>query len=128
MESDFRELPGLSVQVNEVLYVPSLEAPAEKPHPFVYFLAIVNDSQEHVVIFGRKWVVEEEGGEVTVLEGDGVVGQRPDLPAGDRYSYNSYHVMAGNGRAWGAFYGLTQEGKKVRVDIPRFEMEIPGWV
>ena len=65
----------MEVRVDDVIYMPSLEAPQDKPHPFVYFLTIRNRSGTRVVIRGRKWVVREDDGEVTVVEGDGVVGQ-----------------------------------------------------
>ncbi|MDQ8190433.1 ApaG domain [Roseibacillus persicicus] len=128
MDEQWQELKGLSVQVSEVLYVPTLEAPEEKPHPFVYFVDITNDSDEQVTLHGRKWVVREHNGETTVLEGDGIVGQRPVLPPKDRYSYNSYHVLAGSGTACGAFYGVTDSGRRVFVAIPEFGMAVPDWV
>lgn len=128
VEDNWRELAGLRVKVNEVVYVASLDAPADKPYPFVYFIEIVNDSEEQVVIYGRKWVVRDHDGSLLVLEGEGVVGQRPDLPPGERFSYNSYHVMAGSGTAWGAFYGVTKSGEQVRVEIPKFAMDVPEWV
>lgn len=125
---DWQELKGLSVEVSEVLYVPTLEAPEEKPHPFVYFINVINDSTEELTLHGRKWIIREHDGELTVLEGDGIVGQRPVLPANDRFSYNSYHVLSGSGAAWGAFYGITKSGRRVVVKIPEFGMAVPGWV
>ena len=74
---DWQELRGLSVEVSEVLYVPTLEAPEDKPHPFVYFINVINDSDELVTLHGRKWFVREHNGELTVLEGQGIVGQHP---------------------------------------------------
>ncbi|MDP0492617.1 MAG: ApaG domain [Verrucomicrobiota bacterium JB023] len=109
------------------MYVPSLETPADKPHPFVYFISIVNDSDENIVLHGRKWVVRESDGETTVLEGDGIVGQRPSIPAGDRFSYNSYHVVATSGEARGAFYGQTEGGDRFVVPIPAFGMQVPNY-
>ena len=40
------ELEPLRVSVDDVLYMPSLDAPTERPHPFVYFITITNDSEE----------------------------------------------------------------------------------
>ena len=128
MAEDWQELEGLSVEVSEVLYVPTLEAPEEKPHPFVYFVNVINDSAEEVTLCGRKWIVREHDGELTVIEGEGIVGQRPVIASQGRYSYNSYHVVAGSATAWGAFYGITQKGVRIRVKIPEFGMAVPGWV
>ena len=121
------ELDGLSVQVDDVLYMPSLDAPADKPHPFVYFISIKNNSGQRVTIRGRKWVVKE-GSEVTVVEGDGVVGQTPVLEPGEDFSYNSYHVIGADAVAEGAFFGKTASGDSVCARIPAFDLSVPGWV
>ncbi|MGE9270158.1 MAG: ApaG domain [Verrucomicrobiales bacterium] len=122
-----RELAELKVVVDDVVYMPSLESPAEKPHPFVYFVSIVNHSNESVTILGRKWVVNEDG-EVSVLEGEGVVGEKPLLRPGQQFSYNSYHVTAGDAVAEGAFFGLTSKGERVFARIPAFQLCVSGLV
>jgi ApaG protein len=120
------ELPGLRATVDRVAYMPHLEAPADKPFPFVYFITIHNDSEETVTIKGRKWVVCDEGGGTVVVEGDGVVGKFPRLTTGESFSYNSYHVIGSDSVAEGAFIGLTEDGQPVLVRIPRFEMKTPA--
>lgn len=125
--STITELNGLSVQVDDVIYMPSLDAPADKPHPFVYFISIRNNSGQRVTIQGRKWVVRE-GSDMTVVEGDGVVGQTPVLGPGEDFSYNSYHVTAEDAVAEGAFFGKTDSGEWVFARIPAFELTVPGWV
>ncbi len=118
----------IEVKVTEVMYVPKLETPEDKPHPFVYFIEIHNHSARDIRLFGRKWIVQETSGELVVLEGDGIVGQNPRLNAGENYAYNSYHVTAMNARAGGAFYGQTTEGDIFFAEIPHFALEIPEWV
>ena len=115
------------MKVDDVIYMPSLDAPPNKPHPFVYFISIHNDSPVPVTIRGRKWVVHEDEGEVTVVEGDGVVGQTPSIEPGGHFSYNSYHVVAKGARASGAFFGETAGGEWIFARIPEFRLEVPGW-
>ncbi len=121
-----REMEGLKVVVDDVVYMPSLDAPPDKPHPFVYFISIHYGSEERVTFYGRKWVVQD-GGEVTVVEGDGVVGQTPTLEPGEHFSYNSYHVTMGDASAEGAFFGRTDDGSWVFVRIPEFQLKVPEW-
>ncbi len=127
MAGEIREFDGLRVKVDDVIYMPSLDAPADKPHPFVYFISIHNDSPLPVVIKGRKWVVTEDDGEVTVVEGEGVVGQMPSIEPGDHFSYNSYHVISRAASASGAFFGQTGAGERIFARIPDFRLEVPGW-
>ncbi|MEO8615791.1 MAG: ApaG domain [Luteolibacter sp.] len=127
MAGVIREFEGLRVKVDDVIYMPSLDAPSNKPHPFVYFISIHNDSPMPVTIRGRKWVVHEDEGEVTVVEGDGVVGQTPTIAPGEHFSYNSYHVVARGALASGAFFGETATGEWVFARIPEFRLDVPGW-
>ena len=126
MPATFTQLDGLRATVDRVVYVPDLEAPAERPYPFVYFITIHNDSPRPVTIKGRKWVVTEEDDQTVVVEGDGVVGKFPRLESGETFSYNSYHVIATDSAAEGAFFGTTDDGDPVYTRIPRFEMRVPG--
>src|SRR5450432_1021761 len=100
--------------------MPHLEAPADRPFPFVYFITIDNKSDETVTIKGRKWVVADEHGNHIVVEGDGVVGKFPRLAPGERFSYNSYHTIASDSLAEGAFIGVTDDGAAVLTRIPPF--------
>jgi ApaG protein len=125
MSAALTELKGLRVTIDRVVYVPHLEAPADRPYPFVYFITITNDSPETVTIRGRKWVVTDAEGQRVVVEGDGVVGKFPRLAKGEHFSYNSYHVIGSRSVAEGAFFGTTEHGEGVYTRIPSFTMEIP---
>ncbi len=127
MAGAIREFESLRVKVDDVLYMPSLDAPQDKPHPFVYFISIHNDSPVPVTIRGRKWVVKEEGGEIVVVEGDGVVGQTPTILPGEHFSYISYHVVGKNAEVAGAFFGETATGEWIFTRIPDFQLVVPEW-
>lgn len=120
------ELGGLRVTVDRVTFMPNLDAPPERPFPFVYFITIHNDSDETVTIKGRKWVVADSQGDTIVVEGDGVVGEFPRLLPGEDFSYNSYHTIGSDSVAEGAFIGMTDEDKPVLTRIPKFEMKVPA--
>ena len=125
---NYQQLEGLKARVDDIVYMPTLDSTPDKPHPFVYFITILNDSTERVRILGRKWVIRESNGEVTVVEGNGVVGQTPVLEPGDDFSYNSYHVTAQNAHVCGAYFGTTAAGNKVRCTVSDFSLELPDWV
>ncbi|MEI7731314.1 MAG: ApaG domain [Verrucomicrobiota bacterium] len=123
---DFLEPPGLWVSVDRVIYDRSLPAPADRPHSFVYFITIHNDTDQPITIKGRKWVVVNDRNEILALEGDGVVGKFPTIAPGDVFSYNSRHVLDKNHAvAEGSYIGLDAHGHKVLVRIPKFKMVVP---
>jgi len=125
MAAPIEEFPELRVSVDEVRYMPGLDTPPDKPHPFVYFITLHNGSATPLTILARKWVVREAGGETTVVEGAGVVGQTPRLQPGEHFSYNSYHVVARGARVTGAFFGETADGTRIFARIPEFELKPP---
>ncbi len=123
---EIHELPGLGVRIDKVVYRPDVEAPADRPYAFQYFITIRNESEETVAIKGRKWVVTDANGQRVVVEGDGVVGQFPRLRSGEQFSYNSHHVIGADSFAEGAYLGITDSGDAVITRIPRFDMRVPG--
>ncbi len=121
---DFEYIEGVRVEVDEVVYMPSLHSPADKPHPFVYFITVYNDSESVIQVLGRKWIVTESDSSCVVVEGEGVIGEKPVIVPGESFSYNSYHVVARTGVAEGALYGVA-EGEKFMVAIPEFYLNCP---
>jgi len=121
------ELTGLRVTLDRLLYQ---HLPPEKchgrPHAFIYFLSVHNDSPVTVTIRGRKWVVTHEDGTQTVVEGDGVVGKHPVIPPGEKFSYNSFHAIATRTAvAEGSFFTSDAEGRAFSARIPPFQLQVP---
>ncbi|MDD5262691.1 MAG: ApaG domain [Methylacidiphilales bacterium] len=125
MPTKHQEIPGLWVNVDRVEYASDLHTPAHRPHRFAYYITIHNDSLRVVTITGRKWVVTNAQGHRLIVEGDGVVGQFPRLTPGDRFHYNSYHLLDTDSVAEGAYTGKDEEGLLIMVRIPSFRMQIP---
>ncbi len=123
--STFTELAGLRVTIDRLVHMPDLDAPPDRPHPFVYFITIHNDSPVTVTIKGRKWVVTDADDQRIVVEGDGVVGQFPELEPGEHFSYNSYHTIGSDSVAEGSYFGITGEGEQVFTRIPPFALRVP---
>ena len=125
-KGEFLELPGLRVTVDRVAYNPDAQTPPERPHCFVYFITIHNDSDRSVTIKARKWVVTSDEGDITVVEGDGVVGQSPVIEPGGDFTYNSYHLLdTPVAVAEGSYLGVDAQGRKVITRIPKFKMIVP---
>ncbi|MGH8016708.1 MAG: ApaG domain [Opitutaceae bacterium] len=124
--SSSRELAGLEVVLDKLEYMSGRgNIPPETPHVFVYYLTIRNRSKLGVTLLGRKWIVIDEKGNRTVIEGDKIVGETPQLAPGESFSYNSFHLTAGDATAEGSFHGLDQNGARVHVRIPPVPMRVP---
>ena len=113
--------------VDKLIHQPDVLTSPARPHCFAYHITIHNDGDDQVTIRGRKWVVTEASGEVTAVEGDGVVGEFPEISAGEHFSYNSFHVIRSNrAMAEGSYLGINENGAPVVVRIPPFELVVPA--
>jgi ApaG protein len=122
----FLEPTGLRVTVDKVVYHPEAQTPPDRPHCFAYFISIHNETGVPVTIKGRKWVVTNDAGEITAVEGQGVVGETPTIQSGSSFSYNSFHLLdTGSAVAEGSYLGLDGLGRRILTRIPRFEMKVP---
>jgi ApaG protein len=123
---EFVEPEELKVTVDQVIYQPHVATPADRPHCFVYFISIHNQTNFSVTIKGRKWVVTNNRGDVMAVEGDGVVGQFPTIAPGEKFTYNSFHLLDANSAvAEGSYLGVDTSGRKVLTRIPAFRMDVP---
>ena len=123
---EFLEPAGLRVTVDHVIYSPEMPTPPGRPHCFVYYISIHNDTDLPVTIQGRKWVVTNSRGVINALEGEGVVGETPTIEPGKKFTYNSRHLLdTRSGVAEGSYRGVDAQRRKVVTRIPRFEMIVP---
>ncbi len=126
MSNEFFEPEKLKVTVDQVVYQPNVATPPDRPHCFIYFISIHNETELPVTIHGRKWVVTNSRGEVTAVEGDGVVGEHPKIDPGEKFSYNSFHLLdSQTATAEGSYLGIDSVGRKVLTRIPKFKMTVP---
>lgn len=124
--AEIEEPPKLYVTVDRVVYQPQAATPVDRPYCFVYFITIHNDTDKPVTIKGRKWVVTNATGEITAVEGEGVVGETPAIPPGGKFSYNSFHLLdTPTAVAQGSYLGIDSAGRRVLTRIPKFEMAAP---
>src|SRR4051812_44957393 len=108
--TSFLEPKNLHVTVDRVVYQPDVATPPDRPHCFAYFISIHNDTELPITIKARKWVVTNDTGDVTAVEGDGVVGEHPTIAPGEKFSYNSYHLFdTRSARAEGSYIGVDSE-------------------
>ncbi|MCX6938798.1 MAG: ApaG domain [Verrucomicrobia bacterium] len=120
-------LPGLTARLDKLVYHHGGKClPPDQPHAFVYFITIHNASEHTLTLLGRKWVIAREDGTRQVIEGDGIVGERPVLAPGESFSYNSYHVAGGDCVAQGSFHGVDEAKRAIHVVLPAFALRVPA--
>lgn len=123
---EIQSIEGLTVFLDKLVYEYNPEdLPPGSPHAFIYFLTVSNSSNRTVTLLGRKWILQSLS-EYTIIEGEKIVGQTPILAPGESFSYNSYHLASENIKTKGAFYGVDEFNQVIHVQVPEFDMIIPG--
>lgn len=121
------EIPGLTAKLDRLCHHQGgASLPADKPHAFVYYVTITNGSEHTVTLLGRKWVLVHCDGSQLVVEGDCIVGETPRLRPGESFSYNSYHVTGMDALVKGCFHGIDEQGRRIHVILPSFQLRIPA--
>ena len=121
-----REGAGISACVESVTFSGALDAPPDRPFPFVYVIVVANQSAHAVTIKARKWIIREVAkGRCHVVEGDGIGGRSPRLEPGAVFRFHNYHVVASDSVAEGSFLVCDDAGQPALVRVPTFTMTVP---
>jgi ApaG protein len=97
--------------------------PIDRKFTFAYFVKVENHGAESVQLLRRHWFINHGGGRVEEVEGEGVVGQQPVIPAGKSHEYNSYCILETfEGTMEGTYLFQRDGGEYFRATIPRFTL------
>ncbi len=117
---------GIMVSVR-VRFKEEYSEPEKRYFVFFYHISIENHNDFEVQLLRRHWDIFDSNGIRTIVEGDGVVGEKPVLGPGESFSYESAcNLESGMGRM-GGYYELmrTENGELFRTGIPDFVLEVP---
>lgn len=117
---------GVKVSV-ETFYQQDYSNPLQQEFMFAYRITIENHNPFSVKLHSRHWHIFDSDGSRREVEGEGVVGMQPVIPAGEEYQYVSgCNLHTEMGRMHGAY---TMENLHTKeefdVNIPAFEMVAP---
>ncbi len=118
---------GIQVEV-ELFYRPDRSEPRSPQHFFEYQIHIRNKSNKRVKLLRRKWEILESPSIKRIVEGDGVVGEQPELSPQHSHSYSSYCVIYDTiGYMKGAYtFENIDTGEIFEVKIPSMNLVIPA--
>ncbi len=101
--------------------------PERRQYLFGYRIIIENNSDFTVQLLRRHWYIFDSSGEVSQVEGEGVVGEQPVLHPGETYEYESAcNLTTDFGKMHGTYLmERRSDGLFFKVDIPEFELITP---
>lgn len=110
----------------EPFYLDDRSEPAENRYVWAYRITIDNQSEDFVQLLSRHWRITDAAGRVEEVQGDGVVGEQPELNPGDSYQYTSgCPLTTPSGIMSGRYTMRNEHGETFDVAIPTFSLDIP---
>ncbi len=108
-------------------YVEAQSNPEQKRFVFAYIITIKNLSTQPVQLISRRWLITDGNGKQMTVEGDGVVGEQPVIPANDEYTYTSGTALeTPMGTMQGHYVMLDEQKQEFIADIEPFTLAIPN--
>ena len=103
--------------------------PDNAKYVFAYTITIVNRGGVPAKLLRRNWRITDGSGQVEVVRGEGVVGQKPRLEIGESFQYTSGAILKTPVGAMEGSYEFTDDqGMLFDVPIPVFSLSIPNLV
>lgn len=116
---------GIEVSVDTEYWSP-YSHPERNHYVFAYKVTIDNRSDRAVRLRRRCWRVTEATGEVKVVEGPGVVGERPLLAPGGQFTYTSWCQLQTPTGAMEGYYTMDAcTGESFPAYVPKFVLTAP---
>jgi len=117
---------GITVRV-AVNFMPDQSRTDAKRWFWVYHIRIENRREDTVQLRTRHWRITDARGLVSLVEGDGVVGETPVLAPGQTHDYVSgCELMTNMGSMEGHYTFVDEGGEPFDVAIPFFPLAAPA--
>jgi ApaG protein len=107
-------------------YMDEDSSPAERHFIWRYTIQIENGVDDTIQLLRRHWEITDAAGRRQIVDGDGVVGEKPVLEPGGRYIYVSgCPLNEPSGMMSGTFSMRRDDGLEFDVTIPAFSLDSP---
>lgn len=118
---------GIQISVETSYYAPQSN-PRNNHYFFVYEVTIVNKSDYTVKLLSRHWDITDCMGDKRIVEGEGVVGEKPSLEPGETFTYNSGCDFITDIGKMSGYYTMIKlvDKTEFKVQIPEFVMVLPA--
>lgn len=115
---------GIRVEVESV-YVPERSNPKGGHYFFAYHIRISNLGSETAKLLSRRWIITDGDGEVSIVEGPGVVGEQPRLEPGTDFEYTSFCPLPTPvGSMHGTYTMVRDDGRTFEATIAPFTLAV----
>lgn len=117
---------GVTVRV-AVNFMPDQSRTEARRWFWVYHIRIENRRDDTIQLLTRHWRITDSRGMVSLVDGEGVVGETPVLAPGATHDYVSgCELMTNMGSMEGHYTFAAENGARFDVAIPFFPLAAPA--
>jgi ApaG protein len=100
------------------------QTPFGSQYFFSYTIKISNLSNSSIHLLSRKWMIFDSDKKTYIVEGEGVIGQKPILHPGESFEYSSGVGISGFAGAMKGIYFFEKidDQTKFTAEIPLFQL------
>ncbi len=97
-------------------------------YAFSYSITIENQGTDTVQLLSRHWNIFDSQNDIEIVEGEGVIGEKPILNPKQLYTYTSNCYLTSPIGAMNGFYNMINfnTSEKFKVQIPTFQLMVPS--
>ncbi|MGI8583884.1 MAG: Co2+/Mg2+ efflux protein ApaG [Chitinophagaceae bacterium] len=117
---------GVTISV-ETFYQPEHSNPVSSEYMFAYRITLENNNSFPVKLLRRHWYIFDSDSTHREVEGEGVIGNQPEIFSGEKYQYISgCNLRTELGKMHGTYFMENLSTKKTfYINIPAFELTVP---
>ena len=110
-------------------YLKEQSAPDENRYVFSYTINIKNLGNDSAKLISRQWIITDSNGNIQEVNGDGVVGQQPNINPGEEFTYTSGTIIKTPvGTMEGRYFMEDKNNKRFEALIAPFTLAVPGLI
>jgi ApaG protein len=123
---DSETTDGVTVRV-VTNFLEDQSVPAQARWFWSYHIRLENHRDDTVQLLSRHWKITDGRGNISHVDGDGVIGEQPLLQPGNSHDYVSgCPLPTPSGMMEGHYRFIRADGSTFLVDIPRFRLIAPA--
>ena len=123
---DSETTDGVTVRV-VTNFLEDQSVPAQARWFWSYHIRLENHRDNPVQLLSRHWKITDGRGNISHVDGDGVIGEQPLLQPGSSHDYVSgCPLPTPSGMMEGHYRFIRADGSTFLVEIPRFRLVAPA--
>ena len=123
---DSETTDGVTVRV-VTNFLEDQSVPAQARWFWSYHIRLENHRDDPVQLLSRHWRITDGRGNISHVDGDGVIGEQPLLQPGSSHDYVSgCPLPTPSGMMEGHYRFIRTDGSTFLVEIPRFRLVAPA--